>query len=98
MMEKRIFIDLENVVCGNVAVDLAYWYFQIWVLIHNNREFLRILEKEIRNIFDMEMVDEREFHTVVKLYKMAILLNRRFHKHKSIALISLFFCAMLVIL
>ena len=81
---KAYIIDLENVVRGNAAIELAYWYVQIWVLVYHNQDFLRILEKEIRSIFDMEMVDEREFYTVVKLYQRAILLNRRFHGHEKI--------------
>ena len=80
---KAYIIDLENVVRGNAAIELAYWYVQIWVLVYHNRDLLRILEKEIRSIFDMEMVDEREFYTVVELYQKAILFNRRFHRHEK---------------
>lgn len=75
---EAYIIDLENVVRGNAAAELAYCYVQIWVLIHNNRDLLHVLEKEIRSIFDMEMLDEREFYAIVKLYQRAILLNRRF--------------------
>ena len=81
---KAYIIDLENVVRGNAAIELAYWYVQIWVLVYHNRDLLGILEKEIRSIFDMDMVDEREFYTVVELYQKAILLNRRFHRHDKI--------------
>ena len=77
---EAYMIDLENVVRGNAAAELAYWYVQIWVLIHNNRELLDILEQEIRRIFEIEMLDEGEFYTIVKLYQKAVKLNRRFHK------------------
>ena len=77
---EAYMIDLENVVRGNAAAELAYCYVQIWVLIHKNRELLDILEREIRSIFDIEMIDEGEFNTIIKLYQKAILCNRRFHK------------------
>lgn len=80
---KAYIIDLENVVRGNAAIELAYWYVQIWVLVYQNRNLLSILEKETGSIFDMEMIDEHEFHRIVKLYQMAILLNRRFHRHEK---------------
>ncbi len=80
---KTYVIDLENIIRGNAAIELAYWYVQVWVLVCNNKNLLPILEEEIKSIFDMELFDEKEFRMTVRLYQLAILLNRRFHRHEK---------------
>lgn len=75
-------IDLENIVYGNVNVELAYWYVQVWMLIYDKKELREILYKEV-SVEMEEIIDIEEFSKVVKVYQNAILLNRRFHKNEK---------------
>ena len=80
--KEPYIVDFENIVYGNVNIELAYWYVQVWVMIYDNAGLLNILieemKREIREVFDAE-----EFGRIVKAYEIAILANRRFHKNEK---------------
>lgn len=80
---KAYIIDVENVIYGNCNIELAYWYVQVWVLIYDNCEFVKILNNAVEVLLRMKFFDEKQFWNVVKLYRMAILLNSRFHKNEK---------------
>lgn len=76
-------IDLENIDYGNANIELAYWYVQAWILIYENNEMVKILHEEINCVLESDLFDRSEFERIMNLYKVAIIMNCRFHREEG---------------
>lgn len=75
-------IDFENIYCGDVNTELAYWYVQIWILINRKSSLQHILDREINQILRLPYFQKELFWEIVALYKIPIKLNRKWHRNE----------------